>query len=493
MTDTDSAPTPSAPKYRALAQWLRAALHDGRIAPGQRLPSIRRLMRDHRVSLATAVRALEVIEAEGLAESRPRSGWFAATTLPSPLSQTTGRDGRSQQPRATASAQQAVTVTIGDAIQHIYAVWPAAGRVSLAPAALAPDLLPMADIRRATATVMRTRPGEALAAVSAPPGLADLRSQLPRHLLRRGIVAHPDDILITAGDGVSMELALRVALPQGGVVGVESPTYFGMLKAIELAGCRVREIATDPLRGIDLDAVEALAAAGEIHALLLNPTCQNPFGFTMAEADRHRLLALARRFDLVLIEDDVFAEHPFDQPSPRALKALDSHADRVIYCGSISKTLATGWRVGWCIPGRWHGAMRSALFQRVTGVSVLPQLVLAEYLSGRAYDRHIKGLRGLFAQQMPEIRALVLDCFPPGTRISAPSGGFLYWVEVPDGIDTMARLAQAAAAGVDYTPGPLFSPSGRFANGLRLAVGARLGPAVRQQIQTLGAILAAPA
>lgn len=483
---------PSEPRYREIARRLVREIEAGVHAVGARLPSVRALVATHGVSVTTASRVLVELEAEGWAEARPRSGFYVADRAAS-------RDA----PCRTATVADPAPVDVNRLIGEIFRAGSVAstGRPMLALGAAELDerLLPHGELAAAARRVLREE-GAALLAYGAPAGEPALRRRIAALMARRGVSVVPDDIVVTAGEGDAMGTALAAVAASAGqgvggsstasAVAVESPCFFGILQWIERLGLRAVTIATDPRRGIDLDELERVAAEVPLAAVALNPTFHNPFGFAMPPARMERLLAIAARFDLTVIEDDVYGELDHGLGPVRPLKAFDRDG-RVIYCSSFSKTLAPGHRVGWCVPGRAMAAFARARAPQTAGIGTLPQLALARFLEGRGFGRHLAGLRALFAEQRPRVRALVLEHFPQGTRISDPAGGFVFWVEVPPPFEALAFHRAALAEGISIAPGAIFSPGGGgFATAFRLSVGRRLDGEVVDGIRRLGRLAA---
>jgi DNA-binding transcriptional MocR family regulator len=464
-------------RYRALARDLAGRIESGAYAAGERLPSVRRLRETHGVSAATAERALIELEQGGWAEARPRSGFYVRP-----------RPERSPSaPVATRTAAPA-PASVNRLIERLFRAASGAGRplTPLGAAELDETLLPHKALAAAAARAAREG-GAGLLAYGPPSGDPLLRRRLAQLMERRGVAAGPDDLFVTAGSGDALGLALMALTKPGDLVAVESPCFYGFLQWIETLGLRAVEIATDPVTGLDLDELERALDAHPIAVLALNPVFHNPFGGAMPVERMRRLTALAAARRLPVIEDDVYGELSHDGHPARPLKSADAEG-WVIHCASFSKTLAPGFRLGWCLPGRFAEALARVRAPRPAGVSTLAQRAVALYLDGRAYSRHVEGLARLFAAQAGEVRRLVLDAFPEGTRISEPKGGFVFWVEVPPPFDALAFHETALAAGITVAPGPIFSASGGFTNAFRLAVGTRLSPAVARAIAELGGI-----
>jgi DNA-binding transcriptional MocR family regulator len=275
-------------------------------------------------------------------------------------------------------------------------------------------------------------------------------------------------------------------------VALESPAYFGMLQALENAGLKALEIATDPHTGIDLDQLEAAVAARRVNCVMLNPTLNNPLGFCMPETQRIRLAAMLARAGVPLIEDDAFHDLYAGAAPLNAVKRYDQDG-MVLYCSTFSKVMGAGYRIGWCLPGRFRHAMTADLIMRQQPVSGLAQLVLSEFVRKNYYAPHVARLRAAFAGQHLKVRGLVAQHFPRGTRVHAAEGGYIYWIVLPFAVDLGVLYAAAMAGGVSSAPGTVFAAAGKADRGFRLCIGRQWSAKVEQAIALLGRLAATTA
>jgi DNA-binding transcriptional MocR family regulator len=355
--------------------------------------------------------------------------------------------------------------------------------VPLGSASVAPELLPIAALNRTLAACARelTTAG---AVYDRPPGLATLRRQLARRLVDGGASLHEDELVTTVGATEALHLALRTVARPGEAVAVESPTYFGILQAIEDLGLRAVEIPSHARTGMDLDALDDALRAGGIRAVVAVPNASNPLGAILPDEAKERLVRMLARADVPLVEDDVYGELTFEGARPRTAKSFD-RAGRVLLCGSVSKTLAPGYRVGWVAPGRYQEALERRKYAATLATPTLPQMAVAELLASGGYDRHLRRLRSALTGQVARMREAVGASFPAGTRVASPRGGFVIWVELPPAVDALELQARALARGVAIAPGPIFSARGRFASCIRLSAGMPWSPAVERAVRTV--------
>ena len=464
--------------YEKIADELGGQVERGVLKAGDRLPSVRRLSEERGVSVATVLSAYQILEGRGFAEARPKSGHFVRARrssdecpVPAP-------------PRRAPAATRVSSPP--DADDLIRAMSRDKGLVPLGTAFVAPELLPLRRLNAILAAVAREGggPGGAYEDVR---GQKQLRRQLARRGESIGIQIGEDELVTTLGATEALSLALGAVTRPGDVIAVESPAYFGLLRLAEYHGLRAIEIPTDPRTGLDLDALDDAIRTAPVRAVLATPSFQNPLGSRMPEENKERLVRMLARRDIPLVEDDVYGDLSFDGTRPRPAKAFDDRGN-VLLCGSFSKTLAPGYRVGWIAAGRFQEAIERRKFAHVVASPTPTQMAIAELLGEGGYDRHLRRLRRALALQSERYRDAIAEAFPPGTRISRPQGGFVLWVELApssDGVDIQQR---AIERGIAVAPGSIFSARRRFGNCLRISTGHPWSPRIERAIATLGAL-----
>lgn len=438
-------------KFRLLTDTLIHAMRSGAMKPGDRLPSVRALCRIHQLSTSTVRRVLEDLEAAGLIEAQPRRGYFVL-------------EPRMPSPSPSASRPQKVAVAplalrLFDALRDSHVA--PFGSPFIEPAWLDLDRVNY-HLRQAA---RRFSPERGLRDL--PPGSDALRQQIARRALHQGVTLDWEETVITCGAMEALNLALRAVARPGDVIAVESPTFYGLLHAIENNGMQALEIRTDPARGIDLDELDAAIPRHNVAACLLMPSLQNPLGFVMREADKQRLIDILERHRIPLIEDDAYRELAFSDVPYRPVKHYD-RSGRVLYCSTFSKAFSPGPRIGWLAAGRYY---RETLLLKLMGTLATPipnQMAVASYLQHEKPDRRLAQLRRRLSGQLARLADEVERHFPPGTRVSRPAGGYVLWAALPDNVDTLAAYDATIADGMSYVPGTIFSPSGRFGHCLRL-------------------------
>jgi DNA-binding transcriptional MocR family regulator len=278
----------------------------------------------------------------------------------------------------------------------------------------------------------------------------------------------------------------------GDTVALESPTYYGFLQILQALGLKALEIPTHPRTGISLEALEAALGAHEVKAVLVMPNVSNPVGATMSEAAKKRLVEMLAAKNVPLVEDHIYSELAYDATARRAAKCFD-RTGNVMLCSSFSKTLAPGLKAGFIEPGRWREQIRMLKFVASGGNSEIVELTLAELLESGGYERSLRHMRRRCEQQVDAARGVIAESFPRGTKVTRPTGGFILWVELPRGGDSIQLFEKLLERGISIAPGPMFSASQRYRNCMRISVGhpwtertekalAEVGRLARQQV-----------
>ena len=442
-------------RYQHLATLLAERIEQGLYRSGERLPSVRSLSSEHGVSISTVQQAYHLLEDKQLISPQPRSGYFV-----------TQRKAQPPVPQLTRPVQRPVEITQWDAVLEQLVAREAGDIVAFgsgAPDVTQPTIKPL---WRELSRIAQYQQPELLGYDSIH-GMRTLREQISRLMLDSGCVASADDILITTGCHEALSIAIRAVCEAGDIVAVESPSFHGTMQMLRAFGVKVVEIPTDSVTGISVEALELALEQWPIKAVILVPNCNNPLGFIMPDARKKAVLNLAQRFDIAIIEDDVYGDLAYEYPRPMTIKSMDVDG-RVLLCSSFSKTLAPGLRVGWIVPGRY---LDRALHMKyiVTGsTSTFAQLAVAEFIRNGNYHRHLRRMRQLYQRNLEDFTCHVRHYFPCGICVSRPQGGFMMWVELPENIDIVPICCALREEHIHIAVGSLLSASGKYRNCLRL-------------------------
>ncbi|MFD0949058.1 PLP-dependent aminotransferase family protein [Paraperlucidibaca wandonensis] len=459
--------------YENISQRLRNQILGGSYHVGEKLPSMRRLSQVFGVSINTIMLCFRQLESDELIDIRPRSGVFVTNhSLPKICPSNVAH-----------FPLLPVEVSLSEDIFHYMEPHIEEHLVRLGIALPAREIMPIEHVLRTMRGVTRRQPLDAWDYMH-PHGYTKFTSQLAKRSLNYPVPIAQEDLIVTNGCMEAIELALRTVTQRGDTVAVETPSYYGTLLALEVMQRKALEIPTDYRNGICLDALEQVFKRQQVSACLVSCNAQNPLGFTMSEDRKQKLVKLATRYNIPLIENDIWGDTVYAGDCLPA-KAYDE-AGMVIYCNSFSKSLMPGIRLGWVAPGRFHHRLRE--LKQISSITTAstPQLLMARLMESGFYAQHVQQLRQKLAVQTQETVATVLKAFPEGTRIEPPTGGCVLWVGLPDQIDSRLLFDQALAKGIHIFPGSVFSAGPRHFDYLRLNAGAPLDDKLRSAITQLG-------
>lgn len=459
--------------YSQLAETLGERIEQGYYRPGDRLPSVRALSQEHGVSLSTVQQAYRVLEDQGLAEPRPKSGYFVSLRRQMP-----------ELPAVARAAQRPVEVSQWSDLLELVRRGARDGLVQLGrgmPDITSPTLRPL--LRNLAQAARRSDLGGLY--YDSLQGSQALREQVARLLLDSGSRIPASDLIITTGCHEALSTAIRTVCQPGDIVAVDSPSFHGAMQALKGFGMKALELPTDPLNGISLEALEMALEQWPIKLIQLTPSCNNPLGYIMPEARKRALLELAQRYDVAILEDDVYGDLAYRYPRPRTIKSFDEDG-RVLLCSSFSKTVAPGLRMGWIAPGRYFDRLLHMKYISSGATATQPQLALAEFIASGAYEPHVRRMRAQYQQGRDQMIDWVMRYFPEGTRVSRPQGGFMLWVELAAGFDTLRLNRELLQDGVQIAPGSLFSASGKYRNCLRMNYAPRPSAAQEAAVRKVG-------
>ncbi|MCZ6810197.1 MAG: PLP-dependent aminotransferase family protein [Proteobacteria bacterium] len=467
--------------YRQVVDLISDNIESGALMPGDRLPSLRRMSHRIGVSIPTVRQAYVELERQRRVQSRPQSGFYVRGLPSNELVRPTPPFRRSARP---------IPIIGRSLMQRVYDGLYTPGVV---PFGIANPCMvkPAAKALHRTMKRVMARAQERSLAYAPTLGEAGLRRQIAyRYLDTVGGKIDPDNICITNGGQEALFLALQAVAGKGDVIAVESPTYHGLLELIDSLGMLAIEIETCPEEGITLSALRKTLKAHPVKACMFSTTLNNPLGVSMPEELRQELVEMLEAHGVVLIEDDVYGDLLFDGHRPKPAEFF-SRSGSVMTCGSFSKTIAPGYRIGWLIAGQYIDQITQLKRSFSCSSGLLQQLTLSEFLATGDYDRYLKTLRPELQCNAERMSAVVAQYFPRQTRTSKPVGGCVLWLELPKKVDSEILFELAIEAGISIAPGLIFSPCNRYRNFIRLSFGHPWSEQIEESIEWLGRKVAA--
>ena len=332
--------------YNRIAERFVGQIETNILKSGDKLLSVRALSREQGVSISTAYKAYAELENRGFIEARAKSGYVVRHIYKK----------NEKQKLTNIAPLQNETTNVDELIRRVYETLTQEGLVRLSLASPSSKLIPEAKLNKAMAEALRKSPTSCTQYENIQ-GNTNLRKQIAKHAFNWNGQITEHDIVTTQGCMEALVFCLKAVTEPGDTVAIESPTYFGIFNVMKSLGLNVLEIPVDPETGVDIEYLENAMKNVKVKACLFVPNFCNPVGALMPDERKKQLVDLLTVNNIPLIEDDIYGEMYFGKNRPKTCKSFDKNG-MVMLCSSISKTLAPGYRVGWCIPGRFPISQR---------------------------------------------------------------------------------------------------------------------------------------
>jgi len=459
------------PLYIQLRDQLRSLVHAGDLRPGDRIPASRELAQMLGVHRTTVANAYAELEAEGLIQGHVGRGTFIRgngnglhITPPAPPALTNGDGLRWELLFADERSEEVLS--------RLTAAAPL-NSLSFVMARPAVEFFPVEELQTCAHSALR-REGHDILNLGASDGYAPLKEALLELLRGEGIPAKDETLLITDGCQQALDLVAKAFVRPGDTVILENPTYPGASAAFH--GVRARCLGV-PVRtvpepgtalGMDLEALEATLAANRVKLLLLTPDFHNPTGTSMPLASRRRVMELAARYQVAVVEDHIYGRLSHRDERIPSLKQLD-RSNLVIHMDSFAKVAFPGLRVGWIVAPP-AAIERLRLVKQTTDLHTdqLAQATLAEFLKRGLFQKHLSKMRKIYAERLRALDEALRRHMPEGVRWTQPDGGMCLWLELPPGYDASELMIHSRERGVLFAPGRYFYVQSPMPNTLRL-------------------------
>ena len=457
--------------YQKIASTLGSQIRSGILKTGDKLPSLRTVCNEYGISMNTATQAYIEMESRGLIVSRPQSGFYV-NYKPVHLSV----------PATSQPVSKPDEKCVENLIANVFHSLNDKSVTRLSLGVPENELLPIARLNKELVNATRGLTGSGTEYEEIQ-GNLKLRRDIARLTYTWNGNLNEDDIVTTAGAMNALSFGLMALTQRGDTIAVESPVYFGVLQLAKSLGLNVIELPTHPVTGIEVDALKKVLP--KIKLCLLVSNFNNPLGSSMPEEHKRAVVKLLADNHIPLIEDDLYGDVYFGKSRPKPCKAFDEEG-LVLWCGSVSKTLAPGYRVGWIAPGKFKEKIIHQKLIHTVSSTTITQEAVANFLENGRYEHHLRNLRReLHANSLCFIRTIA-EHFPEETKVSRPQGGFMLWVELEEKIDTAELYEQAIRQKISIAPGRMFSLQDQFNNCMRLTYGQRWNEQLENKLKLLG-------
>jgi len=457
-------------KYQNLVEQLKRQIQSGIWNPGDKLPSLRKQSEHSNMSLMTVLHAYQILESQGWIISQARSGYKVAPRF-------------KKQQAVQLAVARTENVDVNEFIFEILQAGKNPVMVNLGFAYPSPDLYPRYHVNRALAAAARNMP-ISNAFNNLPPGNEQLRSIIAKRYTARGIEVSPDEIVITAGALEALNLSLQACTKPGDCVVVESPTFYGALQSLQRLGLKALSVRTEPTTGIDIDSLERALQTNDVKACWLMSNHQNPLGFTLTDQKKRQIVELLQRYNVALIEDDVYSEL-YEGNEPISSMKMYDQSGNIMLCSSFSKSLIAGLRIGWVAAGKRSFEIQKLQLMSTLATSAPIQMALVHYLTSRNYEAHLKRLREILHTRKSKMADFLGALLPSSVKILNQQGGYFLWLELPKTIDAMLIYQDMLKTNVSIAPGKMFDLTEQYNNCIRLNASFELDPKRTEALEKL--------
>lgn len=461
--------------YQKIARTIAEQIQSETLQQGDKLPSIRSAQKLYNVSINTVKLAYLELESHSLIEPRPKSGYFVSQTSQRKLAL----------PSVTRIKATEKKETAQDLVDKVFGTIANEDVTQFALGIPGKNFLPLAKLNKAIIKAVKDRDDSATS-YEPVQGSEHLRREIAKWALVLEGKITEEDLVITSGAINAIYNGLMAVTKPGDAVAIETPAYFGVLRAIQLLGLRAIEVPTHPVLGVDLDALKEILP--QVAACCFVTNFNNPMGFQMPDENKKELVRLITHYNVPLIEDDIYGNLFFGAERPKPCKYYDEDG-LVMWCGSVSKSMAPGYRVGWVAPGQFKDKIiRQKIGQTVCSPSLFPD-VIAHFLEHGRYDHHLRTFRQKLYANYLQIQRAVETYFPDNTKISQPKGGFMLWLELDKRICTEDLYEQALKQKMNFAPGRMFSQYNQYNNCMRLNYAMEWTDRVENDLKKLGTMV----
>lgn len=463
-------------KYEKLIIQIRQQIENKIWNVGDKLPSLRKQADLSGISLMTVLNAYQTLESQGWVVSHARSGYFVAPQVHYSAPKVSGLE-----------VETSEAVDINDFIFDVLQASKIPSIIGFGSVYPDPKLYPRTQINKSLMSAASNMPISSLLD-NLPPGNEALRHIIAQRYAAMGMNIPEQEIVITAGALEALNLSLQAVTKPGDWVVVESPTFYGALQSLQRNNLRALSVRTHPQTGIDLDALEKALQSHAVKACWLMTNHQNPVGYTMPIEKKQQLIELLTKYHVYLIEDDVYSELYFSSRKPQPAKAFDPRG-MTLHCSSFSKSLVAGYRIGWVAAGKKALDIQKIQLMSTLSTSAPIQLALANYLTSRHYEGHLKQLRRKLEQRKFAMWQAIRREFPANVNVNYAEGGYFLWVELPEHLDATKLYHSALKHKISIAPGAMFSANNQFDHCFRLNASLECTDRVNRAIKELAKLI----
>lgn len=442
-------------KSEQLAHSIKQLIENGGLKAHEKLPSLRDQVQRTGLSLITILNAYQELEAQGLIYSIEKSGYFVSElmshSIPTSASATVTLNSKvkinSLVFKYLKSIQPSQIIPLGSAFPNQELLNP-------------PKLIQI--MGRLTRNKNNYDQNNSL-----PPGNFELRKLIAQRYCMQGIPTQADDIVITSGCLDALNLSLQTLTQAGDYILLQETIFYGAWQIAERLGLKVVTIPEHPQDGFDIEAFKQAIQTYPIKVCWFMLNCHNPIGFTVSDEIKYQIAKLLHEHQIYLIEDDVYEELFYHGSKPLPMKYFDQQ-NLVLHCSSFSKTLGSGFRIGWVYAGQFSENIQHLQLMSTISANTLMQNALVEFISNHHYEKHLRVLRRDLEKNKKCFFDYLNTHLPTGCKIHNYASGYFLWITLPSNMNSMSLYEDLIQLNIGVAPSKLFNVQQSQQNHLRI-------------------------
>ncbi|ASW74320.1 GntR family transcriptional regulator [Chryseobacterium piperi] len=449
-------------RYEVFTSVIEHKIKNGTLLPGSRLPSIREIKKEYRLSMSSVQSGYEYLVIKGWVKNIPRSGYFVASDLKKAT--TAQSSPQKQQIKEETTFSKNVKLTSVRNRPNEYGSFNAATPTDL--------LIPQKLILKKMQEVIREKAASLLRYYPVN-GSLKLRELIASRARQYGCALNSEELIITDGALQALYIALASVTRPGDTIAVESPCVFSILEVIANLQLKTIEIPIHEEIGFDTAYFRKICNENDIKALVVTPNFHNPTGILMTDEIKKELLSVALMYEIPIIENDIYGDLYFGEERPSCIRNFDE-SGLVMTFSSFSKTLAPGIRLGWLHPGKYYVEAEKLRFSLGRSVAPIYQELLIKLLEENSYEKHLRVFRKQLQEQATAIGEALSNYFPDGSHFYKPAGGYSIWGRLPERLDIYAFYHYCETHRILFTPGEIFGFGNQFSHYFRIIFADRI-------------------
>ena len=442
--------------YQKVVAQVERQIAGGLYRAGDRLLSVRQASQSLGVSVTTIYHAYNVLESRGLIRAKPQSGYVV-------VGKNAGNGAADRSSTQSGAPPRMDLEGVARQVLGIVADGHGAPFGTVYPDARLFPITRLLALMREVSRHPERRHGK----MQDVAGTMDLRREIARRYAVHGCPMALDEITVTAGTMDAVNLALSTIARPGDAIAVEDTSFFPMSFSLQRFGLRPVPVPITVESGLDLAALDRVLASGEVKACLMMTNCHNPLGETMSSEKKRELVRIIEKYQTPLIENDAYGELISPREGSASIKSFDT-SGLVLHCSGFSNFLSPELRVGWITAGRFRDRLLSVKFLSNMASQWIAQETVAEFLKQGNFDRHLRSLRSTLQERMAVGVTELTRWHHLFVRRSQPRSGFMIWLELAAGTDSLRIYEASARKGLSFVPGALFSVDRLRANEIAL-------------------------